>query len=138
MNIKQLLIAVRKNASYISYFLLIILVQLAVILFFTCERQNLYIDEIWTFNTANHYYFPFLLQNNESYLNTWLSASFWANSIVADPNHTFSYGSVFYNMSLDHHPPLYFAIIHTVCSLFPGVFSRWFGIVPNLLFFVIL
>ena len=116
---------------------LLIVIQIAVILYYTNERRNLYIDEIWTFNTANHYYFPFLFQNNEAYLGTWLPASFWADSIVAAPDHTFSYGSVFYNMSLDHHPPLYFTVIHTVCSFFPGEFSRRFGIVPNLIFFIL-
>ena len=137
MNTKKLLVEMRKNAPLYFAFLFITIAQVAVILYYTCERRNLYIDEIWTFNTANHYFFPFLFQNNEPYLNTWLPASFWAKSIVADPAHTFSYGSVFYNMSLDHHPPLYIAVIHTVCSLFPGEFSRWFGIVPNLLFFIL-
>ena len=137
MNTKQLFDAIRKNAPNILCFILISVIQIAVILYYTNERRNLYIDEIWTFNTANHYYFPFLFQNNEAYLGTWLPASFWADSIVVDPDHTFSYGSVFYNMSLDHHPPLYFTVIHTVCSFFPGEFSRWFGIVPNLIFFVL-
>lgn len=137
MNTKQLFDAIRKNVPNILYFILIIVIQIAVILYYTNERRNLYIDEIWTFNTANHYYFPFLFQNNEAYLDTWLPASFWADSIVATADHTFSYGSVFYNMSLDHHPPLYFTVIHTVCSFFPGEFSRWFGIIPNLIFFVL-
>ena len=117
--------------------LLITAVQIAVILHYTFERRNLYVDEIWTFNTANHYYFPFLFQSAESYLNRWLPASFWSHSLVADPNHTFSFGSVFYNMSQDSHPPFYFIIIHSVCSLFPGEFSRWFGIIPNLVFFIL-
>ena len=122
---------------YTFLLLLVIIVQLAVILHYTFERQNLFVDEVWTFNTSNHYYFPFLFQSTEPYLNQWLPASFWVNSVVVDPTHTFSYDSVIYNMSLDNQPPFYFMIIHTVCSLFPGEFSRWFGIVPNLLFFVL-
>lgn len=122
---------------YVFLLLVVIIVQLVVILHYTFERQNLFVDEVWTFNTSNHYYFPFLFQSTEPYLNQWLPASFWINSVVVDPNHTFSYDSVFYNMSLDNQPPFYFMIIHTVCSLFPGEFSRWFGIVPNLLFFVL-
>ena len=122
---------------YTFLLLLVIIVQLAVILHYTFERQNLFVDEVWTFNTANHYYFPFLFQSTEPYLNQWLPASFWVNSVVVDPDHTFSYDSVFYNMSLDNQPPFYFMVIHTICSLFPGEFSRWFGIVPNLLFFVL-
>lgn len=132
------LFARNKTQLYYAFLLLVvIIVQLAVILHYTFERQNLFVDEVWTFNTANHYYFPFLFQSTEPYLNHWLPASFWSNSVVVDPDHTFSYDSVFYNMSLDNQPPFYFMVIHTVCSLFPGEFSRWFGIVPNLLFFVL-
>ena len=133
------LFARNKTQLYYAFLLLlVIIVQIAIILHYTFERHNYMIDEIWTFNTANHYYFPFLFQSTKPYLNQWLPASFWINSVVVDPNHTFSYDSVFYNMSLDNQPPFYFIVIHTVCSLFPGEFSRWFGIVPNLLFFVLI
>lgn len=125
-----------KKWCYVLLFITIV-AQLAIILHYTFERHNFMVDEVWTFNTANHYYFPFLFQSTEPYLNQWLPASFWNNSVVVDPNHTFSYDSVFYNMSLDNQPPFYFMVIHTICSLFPGEFSRWFGIVPNLLFFVL-
>lgn len=130
---------VRNKTQFYNAFLLllVIIVQIAIILHYTFERHNYMVDEVWTFNTANHYYFPFLFQSTEPYLNQWLPASFWINSVVVDPNHTFSYDSVFYNMSLDNQPPFYFMVIHTICSLFPGEFSRWFGIVPNLLFFVL-
>lgn len=138
MNIKNLF-AERKNLKwqYIFLLLFVTIIQIAVILHYTFERQNLFVDEVWTYNMANHYYFPFSFQSAEPYLNKWLPASFWANSIVADSNHTFSFGSVFYNLSVDNQPPFYFIVIHTICSLFPGEFSRWFGIVPNLIFFVL-
>lgn len=126
-----------KSRRYAFLLLLVIIFQIVVILYYTFERHNFMVDEVWTFNTSNHYYFPFLFQSTEPYMNRWLPSSFWSGSLVVDPNHTFSYGSVFYNMSLDCQPPFYFIVIHTVCSFFPGEFSRWFGIVPNLIFFVL-
>lgn len=137
LKIKSLFVRNNTQLYYVFLLLLVIIVQIIVILHYALERQNLFVDEVWTFNTANHYYFPFLFQSAVPYLNQWLPASFWINSVVVDPNHTFSYDSVFYNMSLDNQPPLYFMVIHTVCSLFPREFSRWFGIVPNLIFFVL-
>ena len=35
----------------------------------------------------------------------------------------FRYGLVKTMQSFDVHPPLYYMVLHTVCSLFPGVFS---------------
>lgn len=35
---------------------------------------------------------------------------------------------------MDAHPPLYFAVLHTVCSFFNNRFSSWFGMVLNILF----
>lgn len=137
LKIKSLFTCNKTQLYYAFILLLVIIVQIVVILHYTFERHNYMVDEVWTFNTANHYYFPFLFQSTEPYLNQWLPASFWINSVVVDPNHRFSYDSVFYNMSLDNQPPFYFMVIHTVCSLFPGEFSRWFGIIPNLLFFVL-
>lgn len=38
--------------------------------------------------------------------------------------------------SQDVHPPLYYFVFHTVCSLFPGVFSKWQEIAVNLFAYV--
>ncbi len=136
-NMKMLFAESKNKWQYALWLWVIIIVQIAVILHFTFERNNLFVDEVWTFNMANHYYFPFSFQSVEPYLNKWLPASFWVDSLVVDPDHTFSYGSVFYNQTVDNHPPLYFVVIHTICSFFPGQFSRWFGLIPNLFFFVL-
>ena len=45
----------------------------------------------------------------------------------------FSYRQVWRNQMGDVHPPLYYAIIHTICSLFVGKFSMWMGLCVNIL-----
>lgn len=37
----------------------------------------------------------------------------------------------------DVHPPFYYLLLHTVCSLFPGRFSKWSGIGLNIVLFVL-
>lgn len=44
----------------------------------------------------------------------------------------FDYANVWAQQKADVHPPFYYVIIHTICSFFPGVFSKWFGLIPNL------
>ena len=41
----------------------------------------------------------------------------------------------FNNLSDSVHPPLYYFLLHTVCSFFPETFSKWLGIIPNMVLF---
>ena len=49
------------------------------------------------------------------------------------PEHRFDYAQVVQNQIIDaSHPPFYYALVHTVCSFFPEVFSKWLAFVINL------
>lgn len=114
----------------------IILPQIVVIMYFGVHKTWLFGDEQWTFNLANHYYEPFL-GDASRYYNQWLTSDFWNKALTVQPKYAFNYNSVFYNQAQDVHPPLYYVIIHTICSFLPNVFSKWFGLIPNIIFFVI-
>lgn len=125
------------NSKIINWLLLfVILFQIFVIIYFGMKKSNLYGDEILTFNLANRYYEPFL-GNAGPYFNRWLSSDFWNTVITVSGKHRFAYDSVYYNQARDVHPPFYYYLIHTICSFFPGVFSKWFGILPNIVFFIL-
>lgn len=47
---------------------------------------------------------------------------------------SFNYANVWKNQADDTHPPLYYTLLHTICSFFPGAFSMWFAGVINLFF----
>ena len=53
------------------------------------------------------------------------------------PGEGFNYGMVKLVQSWDVHPPFYYFIFHTLCSFVPGQFSKWPGIITNLIAFVI-
>ena len=116
-------------------FLFIVAVQIAVCIHYAKYKTNLFIDEIWTYNLANNYYNPFVGSAAE-YMNRWIDSKFWLQVLSVQPGEEFCYGSVFYNQAQDVHPPLYYMVIHTICSFFPQQFSIWFGIIPNIVFFV--
>ena len=46
----------------------------------------------------------------------------------------FRYDIVWNNLAGNVHPPLFYALLHTVCSLTPGGYSVWQGAAVNLLF----
>ncbi len=52
---------------------------------------------------------------------------------AVEKKNTFNYKLVWKNQEGDVHPPLYYIIIHTICSFFPGKYTKWFGLVPNII-----
>lgn len=120
----------------IPLFCTLLVAQLSIIFFFATKKNGLFIDEIWTYNLSNSYFNPFI-GNASNFFNTVLDGSFFYNSLTVQQNQIFSYASVFASQAADVHPPLYYCLIHTICSFFPNTFSIWFGLAPNILFFVL-
>lgn len=123
------------KSKIVSLFVKILLLQLLLLFVMGTKKTSFFVDEIWTFNLANSYYFPALL-DAQGYFDKWLPGEFWQQLLVVAPEHRFAFGSVWYNQSMDVHPPLFYSVVHSICSLFPGEFSKWFVVVPNMLFFV--
>lgn len=64
----------------------------------------------------------------------WVSGTEIKNSITADKGNQFQYMQVYLNQAVDVHPPLYYFIIHTIFSMFPGVFTNFFPYIVNYFF----
>lgn len=69
---------------------------------------------------------------------TWYEGSYFQDALTATGAERFNYKMVVENQAMDTHPPFYYLLLNFVASLFPGQFSRWFGIGLNifLMFFV--
>lgn len=133
---------IKKSTAYIVLFLLIAL-QLARIIFtFTVEKTGQHSDEIWGYGLANSYYKPYLfMTNNEeenTYDNKWVDSEVFTDYISVDEEDRFAYDSVLSNMKIDSHPPLFYLVLHTISSLFPGTYSLWYGFSIGLVCFVVL
>lgn len=116
---------------------------LTVIIFFqiiamtiVCSgKKEFHIDEIYSYLLSNSYHTD-RIANDESKWDKWTSGNQYESFITVQDGEKFAYDKVYYNNSLDCHPPLYYWIIHTVCSFFPDQFSKWFGLFVNILFLV--
>ena len=53
-------------------------------------------------------------------------------------NTAFRYDMVWHWQALDEHPPLYYALLHTVSSFFPHSLSKWFGFSINYVSFILI
>lgn len=111
---------------------------------FVTEKTSYHCDEIYSYGLSNSFYKPFIesddVYSHENYncVNEWVSADVFKDYITVSKDQRFRYDSVWYNQSKDRHPPLYYAILHTICSFMPGTFSFWPGFILNLVFFAVL
>lgn len=96
------------------------------------QKCNYHVDEIWTYGLSN--------QNGSYYLNVTDGEEYepgekpFLEFLTVQPEHRFDYANVWFNQSNDVHPPLYYVLVHTVCSFFPKHFSPWFAGGVNLFF----
>lgn len=139
---------VNKKISVLLLFLIIICQLIYTTYVFVEKKEGVHSDEIWSYGLANSYYKPFVYlkkdihidDQKDEYLdncNKWISGSVLKDYITVQEGERFSYKSVYYNQTLDHHPPLYYFLLHTISSFFPNKFSFWYGYFLSCIFLVI-
>ena len=113
-----------------------ILLSIAVVLIavlFISKKENLDIDELYTYGLANNS-FQLDINNYKNYTGNELLLKYTAVS----ENNRFDVKKVFFNQEMDTHPPLYFMLVNFICSLKYGTFSMWYGLIINIIFLIIL
>ena len=123
------------------------------------SRTQYHIDEVWSYMLSNKTDGPFLyshslvgqermdpnnkdtpvseLESVVAYFDHWHTASEYRDSVTVQKGEQFKYDTVIWNQECDIHPPLYYFILHTICSLFPDEFSWWFAYSINVVAYAI-
>lgn len=114
----------------------ILFLQIALLVFVSGRKQEFHIDEIYSYVISNSYDTD-RVSNAENLWETWASGEEYRALTTVQPGEQFAYGTVYRNTSTDCHPPLYYWMLHTLCSFFPNQFSKWFGLGLNIGLFVI-
>ncbi len=139
-----------KKKQLLPYLLLIVIIVLQLVwtsYVFLNVKQGYHSDEIWSYGLANSYYKPFIYLNPGVNIDTptaddydniheWITGETFKNYITVQENERFTYGSVYSNQTYDHHPPLYYFLLHTLCSFFPNQFSFGYAYFLSCLFLI--
>ena len=136
-----------QKKNYVILLLLILSALMLYTYFFFAKKKGYDSDEIYSYTLSNSYYKPFLeapenwnmnyVSETAQYLKTWISGSVFHDYITVQKGEQFAYGSVWYNQSKDVHPPFYYAVLHTICSFFPDIYSPWFALSINYISFIL-
>lgn len=107
---------------------------------FFVQKQSFHSDEPWSFGLANSYYEPYIMYTDDTSayqnVNTWITGDDFREYLTVQDDERFSFGSVYYNMTCDTHPPLYFFLLHFLCSFFPNQYIFALGFLINAVAYV--
>lgn len=141
MFMMQQLLNKLKNTKLL--FIVIIILQICVLFYYMNSKSALFLDETYTYSTANSSYgilFPCsdlkYVQNIQNYNYRWLSGNFIRDYVSVSKKQCFNYSNIDENHLFDSHPPLYSYLLHTICSFFPETFSKWYGFSLNIVIFI--
>mgnify|MGYP006939717880 CR=1 FL=1 len=137
---------IMNNIREHKYELVLILIVLVQVIYISCmfgiNKQGFHSDEIWNYGFANSTEGAHLYQSDKGYipknLNSWQSSENFRKYITVDKDEIFNYSSIYWNAECDFNPPLGYMMLHFICSLFPGTWSKWYCFALNIMCFVIM
>lgn len=119
---------------------------LLVLNFFIQNRQVVFLDEQFSFAHANSTQGAFMspeintfmsYHDGDKFYGKWLDTQDFRNYLTSQENENFKYQHVSQNLKNDVHPPLYFWILHWLCSFFPDQFILQIPLLLNLVLFAL-
>lgn len=105
-------------------------IQLCVLSYFGKQKSFLMCDELFTYTSSNNAE----IQAFDMPLNEWLDRDWYLSQGAAMEGHTFEYAIPYRNQAADVHPPLYYILMHTLCSFVPGQIVFALGTGLNIFF----
>lgn len=116
-----------------SFLTIILYVIFLILMILTISnKENYHVDETYSYGLANHQEgVAIKIEDGRRYFDP---EEPFLEYLTVNKEHRFDYQNVWENQSQDVHPPLYYALLHTICSLFPGTFSKWYAGSINILF----
>ena len=131
----------RHFSPHILLLALIIIVQCVFYIFiFTTKKDAYHADEYYSYGLSNSFYRPYLhgsaIRVMDNY-DVWMTGDEFKYFLRTNENTKFRYDSVWHNQKEDTNPPLHYAILHTICSVFCDQFSWWYAFSINLVCFIV-
>ncbi len=113
----------------------LLLLNLVLVGVFMAQKQVIHPDEMFSYGHANSSQGTYLSKDMDPYFvklsqifyNKWIDGRYLFEYLTVQEDETFNYGMVWDNLANGVHPPLYYVLLHTVCSFFPNQFSFWFS-----------
>ena len=133
----------KKIDKHTLLLIIIILIQcIYITVMFGINKQGFHSDELWNYGFANStegtHVFKEDIGDVLRNVDSWQSSQQLRDYITVDKSEIFNYSSVYYNATQDYNPPLGYMMLHFICALFPGTWSKWYCFALNIICFAIM
>ena len=116
---------------YRAAIIAVIMLQVIAAFYFCTRKQGFHYDEYYSYYSSN--VSDGLVPGDGQ----WKTKDEISNEFMVLRGQGFNYPMVRLMQTYDVHPPVYYYVLHTVCSLTPGTFSKWQGLSVNLVFYLL-
>ena len=120
----------------IKYLIIIILILIGIRVYFGYQKEDFFMDETFSYTLMNMKEGAGMVQTAPEFNNIWISGNKIKNMLTISNDEILRYDTVYYNQTQDVHPPLYYFLLHTASALSFGNFTKWTGIILNIIIFV--
>lgn len=132
-----------KTCTYRIILITIIAIQVVYIsCLFGFNKKGFHSDELWNYGFANSTEGKHIYASDDGKqiknFDSWQNSDNLRKYITVDKNEIFNYAAIYKNAANDYNPPLGYMMLHFICSLFPGTWSKWYCFALNIICFVIM
>ena len=110
---------------------LTVIISMIVAVLFCNMKQGYHYDENYSYYSTD---VTFGLWPTD---HEWKNTDEIRSEYMVLPGESLNLGMVKLNQTYDVHPPLYYFILRIVCFFSKGIFSKWQGLIINLVFYLI-
>ena len=123
-----------KDNKTIIIFIVILILQIGVKIIIDYNKNGYFCDEFYSYGLMNfnHAY----LFDEPDFENTWHNEEYYDRYITIQKGHFFDFSQIYSNQVEDYHPTLFYFLLRIFCVFSIGKFTKWTGLIFNLVIFV--
>ena len=128
----------QKERKKVLVCILFFVLSLAFGVYYCSQKQGMYEDEVVTYGLSNSHYATWIYDIRDDFKGSDMTDNVLTVEEIRDyltvqKDERFDLGSAYANQINDVHPPLYYMILNIASSFNIDGFSKWNGLIPNLL-----
>lgn len=124
----------QNNIKEIILVIAIVIIQTIIFTIAGINKSYIHMDEAYSLGLAS--YDKIEIQDNDDFYNTWHNSDYYEDYLAVDEDEKFEFKQVYENQKNDVHPPLYYLILRIAMGLSIGSYSKWTGIIVNIVIYV--
>lgn len=116
--------------------IVVLIIQIIVYVFMGIQKSYIHMDEAYSIGLTN--YDKIEITNNEDFYGNWHGGEYYEDYISISKDELTNLKPVYENQKNDVHPPFYYLLLRVAYSMHLGSFSKWPGIILNIIIFIFL